>query len=74
MSGEISLPLHEMPMCLKFKRFGPFKNVFGQQNNSTTTSLFEQKRLKGWWPLYEISEGIETLAVSQLVVSWSVEN
>lgn len=57
--SEINLPLCKMPKCCKFKRMCKLENVPDIQGNCKMdiVSLFDQKLLKGWWPLYRQVDG-----------------
>jgi hypothetical protein len=39
--------------------------------NVKTVSLFEQKRLRGFWPVYDEKNGHRELTVSKLIRSYS---
>nr|CAB3264165.1 myoferlin [Phallusia mammillata] len=57
--SEISLPLTNMAKCCKFQRNCKLANVPDLQGNCEMDiiNLFDQKLLKGWWPLYRVVEG-----------------
>ncbi|XP_076821667.1 myoferlin-like isoform X3 [Clavelina lepadiformis] len=57
--SELSLPLNNMAKCCKFRRSCTIDNVPDLQGNCNMDmiSMFDQKLLKGWWPLYRMVDG-----------------
>ncbi|XP_077973068.1 myoferlin-like isoform X2 [Styela clava] len=57
--SEITLPLNKTPKCTRFSKFATIKNIPDLQGNCSVAlvDMFDQKMLKGWWPLYAMKEG-----------------
>jgi len=69
--SEISLPLCKMAKCCKFKRMCKIENVPDIQGNCKMDilSLFDQKLLKGWWPLYKQDKDGKKVQAGKLEMS-----
>ena len=65
LEGELTVSLNKMPKCSKFKRFCKLENIPDIHGNcrNEIVSMFEQKMLKGWWPLYKEVDGKRKLCV-----------
>ena len=54
-----------MPPPAKSKRTCSLEQL---DSNGKTLSLFEQKRIKGFWPCFAIQDGEKQLTVSVLII------
>ena len=55
----------KMPKASRFGRFCSLKDIPDENGNSTKplVSIFNQRMLKGWWPLYKHEHGKRTFGV-----------
>ena len=68
-SGTLELNLNNMPMPAKRSGSCDLKQIPDISMGHTaikTVSLFEQKRLRGFWPVYNEVDGVRELTVSYL--------
>ena len=66
--GQLELNLCKLPKPAKNARKCELDQIEHSKHNIDTVSLFDLKRINGWWPATGTKDGEQILAVSDIVV------
>lgn len=67
--GQLELNLCKLPKPAKNARNCGLDQIEYSKHNIEIVSLFDLKRINGWWPATGTKDGEQILAVSEIVVS-----